>query len=938
MILKQAAQTGLAPSTLGRLPPEDVYAALGSSPRGLSSGESASRLLRYGHNRIQRAKGPSILSRFSANYTHLMALLLWAGGGVAFLADMPQLGLAVWLVNVINGLFSFWQEFKAEKAMEALGRLLPTKVLVVRGGHEEEMAAEELVPGDVMILGEGDRVPADARVVEESGLRVDESALTGESRPVGKTCELPAPGDARRDRNMVFAGSSVTSGDGRAVIFATGMHTEFGRIARLTQSLGKELSPLQREIQTVTRVVSAVAVGTGLLFFGLALWLAHMGLAESFIFSLGMIVAFVPEGLLPTVTLALAMGMRRMASRNALVKRLSAVETLGCASVICTDKTGTVTKNEMTVQEVWLPGRALRVSGTGYAEPGDVFEKDRRVTVYDDPDLMHFALTAQLCNNAKLLSEKETGKSQSAQPNIQVHGDPTESSLLVLASKAGLAPDAAKASATRLFELPFEARRKRMTVAVREGGVIMARHKGAPSATLPLCSKIQTGCRERPLTLADREEIERTVDDYARNGFRVLALAMRELPTAQTDAETLERDMVFLGLAAIMDPPRPEVPEAVSKCDRAGIRVIMITGDHGLTAESVARRIGLFPETPPRILTGEEIDAMSDDALKRALRGEVLFARAAPEHKLRVVAALQEMGEVVAVTGDGVNDAPALKKADIGVAMGKSGADVAREAADMVLADDNFASIVNAVEEGRTVYANIRKFTSYIFTSNTPEAVPFILHALSGGRIPLALTVMQILAVDLGTDILPALALGADPPEPTVMDRPPRRMTDHVIDGKLLRRAYFWLGPFQSLAAMAAFYFQYWSNGYFGQWLDLPTDGPLYLSAMSMTLACIVTTQIGNLFAQRSESASIFQIGWFTNRLAWLGVGAELLTVAAIIYVPLLGTLFNARPFPLSNWLFLFACSPLLLLVDETRKVFARTITRRRRSEVEAEP
>jgi Ca2+-transporting ATPase len=424
-------------------------------------------------------------------------------------------------------------------------------------------------------------------------------------------------------------------------------------------------------------------------------------------------------------------------------------------------------------------------------------------------------------------------------------------------------------------------------------------------------------------------------DDFARNGLRVLAVAQRRLARALPEytSDTVECDLTFLGLVAMLDPPRPEVTAAVQKCHRAGIRIVMITGDYGLTAENIARRIGILQSRQPRLLTGAELDQMTNQALEEALRGDVIFARVAPEHKLRVVSTLQAMGHIVAVTGDCVNDAPALKKADIGVAMGISGTDVAKEAADMILTDDNFASIVNAVEEGRGVYANIKKFTTYIFTSNTPEAIPFVCFAFSAARIPLALNVMQILAIDLGTDMMPALALGAEPPEPGVMDRPPRRLGEHVITWSLLARAYLWLGAIQSVAAMAAFYFTYWTQGYPGRWLDLPDGGALYRAATAMTLASVVATQIGNLLVQRTERTSVFRLGWrhwTSNHLIWVGIATELALVALVIYLPLGQQIFGTAAFPLRNWLFLFAWTPSLLLADELRKALVRWRERRR--------
>ncbi len=928
------------------LPLSEIYAALATQPRGLTQDEATARSQRYGRNTIREVARPSFSIKFLANFTHLMALLLWVGGLIGFLAQMPQLGVAIWTVNLINGLFSFWQEYKAEKATEALRRLLPTYARVRRDGEEQRILAEELVPGDVMLLAEGDHISADGRLVQEAELRVDQSTLTGESHPVRKTAEaILHTGPTRAELpNLVFAGTSVAAGTGVAVVFATGMSSEFGKIAHLTQAVEENLSPLQQEMVRTTKAVTVIAVSVGLLFFVLAVALTGVTLAESFIFAMGMIVAFVPEGMLPTVTLALAMGTQRMARRHALIKRLSAVETLGCTTVICTDKTGTLTQNEMTVRELWVAGRRLTVTGTGYAPEGQILEGGRPLANPAEGDLRQLLVAAGLCNDARVLPPN----SESLQ--WRVLGDPTEAALRVVASKGGIDLDAEIQWWPRLRELPFDSRRKRMStvhqsaIGGRQSAVSNPKNldsglrtpdsepqrvvyvKGAPREVLALCTRIQLNGQECTLTDPQRMQIMTANDDYARGGLRILAVAQRMLSegiSAYTP-EAIERDLTFLGLIAMLDPPRPEVAEAVEKCYRAGIRAIMITGDYGLTAESIARRIGIIRGAQPRLLTGADLGAMDNETLKHALQDEVIFARVAPEHKLRVVTALRELGHIVAVTGDGVNDAPALKQADIGVAMGIAGTDVAREAADIILTDDNFASIVNAVEEGRTVYANIKKFITYIFTSNTPEAVPFILFAFSGGRIPLALNIMQILSIDLGTDILPALALGAEPPEPGIMEKPPRSLQEHVITRSLLLRAYPWLGMIQSIAAMAAFYFMYWTNGYWGQWLDLPASGPLYHAATAMTLASVVATQIGNLFAQRTEQTSVFRIGLLSNRLVWVGIATELILLALIVYVPLLQGVFGTAAFPAWNWLFLFAWTPSLLLADEGRKALVR--------------
>ncbi len=922
------------------LPIAAVYTALDTQPEGLTQQAAEARLQQFGPNTIREVPGKPFVLTFFSNFTHLMALLLWAGGLVALVAQLPQLAVAIWMVNLINGAFSFWQEYKAEKATAALRHLLSPYARVLRDGKDQRIPATDVVPGDVLLLAEGDRIAADARLVQEAELRVDQSTLTGESHAVRKTSEAVLQPDLAHVEipNLVFAGTNVVRGTGKAIVFATGMRSEFGTIAGFTQSVDNVPSPLQQELGQITRMVSVIAVSVGALFFLLAIFLANIDLEEGFIFALGMIVAFVPEGLLPTLTLALALGVQRMARRQALIKRLSAVETLGCTSVICTDKTGTLTQNEMTVRAIWLPPHSLTVTGTGYAPEGQILKDGQVRLATTDHDLHQLLVAAGLCNNARLVPpHAETS-------HWTVLGDPTEAALLVVAAKGSVDLRQAVQQMPRLREIPFDSRRKRMSTLHRyaDGTPDIAQAadpmptpselqtvlyiKGAPQEILALCTHIREHGQIHPLDTERYAQIIAVNDMYARDGLRVLAVAMRVLTANPIDytPEQVECDLTFLGLIAMLDPPRAEVAEAVAKCHRAGIRIVMITGDYGLTAESIARRINIICSPRPRILTGAELDRLDDTTLQAVLQDEVIFARVAPEHKLRVVKALQALGHIVAVTGDGVNDAPALKKADIGVAMGITGTDVAKEAADVILTDDNFASIVSAVEEGRAVYANIKKFTAYIFTSNTPEAIPFVIFALSRGRIPLALNVMHILAIDLGTDMVPALALGSEPPDPGVMEQPPRRLDDHIITRAMLVRAYFWLGLVQSLAVMAAFYFQYWTHGYWGQWLDLPATGELYLSATAMALAAVVVTQIGNLFAQRTAHTSLTRINLFNNRLVWIGILVEVILIILIVYVPFFQQIIGTAAFPLENWLFLLAWMPALLLMDVLRKTVQR--------------
>ncbi len=937
-------------STIHTLAIADVCQALQTSPGGLSREEAENRLNRFGANTIGEVKGKPLYLKFLANFTHMMAILLWVGGLVGFLARMPQLGIAIWMVNLINGVFSFWQEYRADKATEALRRLLPSYARVLRDGTELQIPAEELVPGDVMLLAEGEHISADGRLIREAELRTDQSTLSGESHPARKTAEAVLASVLGRTElpNLVFAGTSVASGTGIAVVFATGMDSEFGNIAHLTQSIADELSPLQKEMGRVTRIVTALATGIGLLFFVLATFVAGVTVAESFIFAMGMIVAFVPEGMLPTVTLSLAMGVQRMAGRNALVKRLSAVETLGCTTVICTDKTGTLTENEMTVRGIWLDGRSLTVTGGGYDPEGEIRDGERIVPNEQEGDLRRLLLAAGLCNDARLLPPDDD------HPRWTVLGDPTEAALRLAAVKGGVDLELEAQRRPRLRELPFDSRRKMMSTVHRGLGTgdrgagtatssstgednslepltsnlepgLLTFVKGAPREVVALCSQILQDGREQPLDQLRRDGIMLANDSYARSGLRVLAVAQRRLPAGFTDfsSEGVERDLTFLGLMAMMDPPRSEVSAAVEKCHRAGIRVMMITGDYGLTAESIARRIGIIGADRPQLISGADLDSMDADALKTALAREVIFARAAPEHKLRIVSALREMGQVVAVTGDGVNDAPALKQADIGVAMGISGTDVAKEAADMILTDDNFASIVNAVEEGRAVYANIRKFAVYVFNSNMAEAVPFIVMLFSRGLIPLPLTIMQVLSIDLGTDMLPAIGLGSEPPESGVMDQPPRSQQEALLNTRLLALALCWYGTIEATAAMSGYFFLNWLHG----WPAVPLAGEgteVYRMATTMALACIVISQAGAVLACRSRRASTFSLGIFGNRLVLLGIATELVILAILIYVPFLQSIFHTEPIGIREWLFAAAWAPLLFFSDELRKKLLR--------------
>lgn len=905
---------------------DEVYSYLKTSSQGLTEQEAKERLAEHGLNVIEEIKKKPLIYKFLANFVHLFAILLWVGGFLAFVGRMPQLGWAIFAVIVINAVFSFWQEYKAEKATEALKKLLPSYAKVVRGAEQKQIQASELVPGDVIILEEGDNISADARLTKEFELRTNEATLTGESEPVRKTAEAVYEENLSRTEipNLVFAGTSVAAGSARAVIFATGMTTEFGKIAYLTQTVKQEPSPLQKEMSIVTKIVAVIATSLGLLFFGLGS-LVGMPFWDRFLFAVGIIVANVPEGLLPTVTLALAMGVQRMAERNALIKRLSCVETLGSATVICTDKTGTLTQNEMTVREIWVSHQHIHLSGAGYKPKGVFHYKEKELGSEEKQAINLLMKSASFCNNARLLPPTES------KPTWSILGDPTEGALLVAAAKVQFDYEEELKNSPRIYELPFDSSRKRMTTIHQDKIGPIGYMKGAPREVLDLCNHIATSEGVRPLSSEEREEIVKKNDEFAGQALRVLAMAYRTLPqNTKYTPEQVEKDLTFVGLMAMMDPPRLEVEEAVEKCGRAGIKIIMVTGDYGLTAESIARRIGMVKKEA-KIITGFELERMTDEELKKVLKqDDLIFARVSPEHKLKIVSCLKEEKEVVAVTGDGVNDAPALKRADIGVAMGIVGTDVAREASAMILTDDNFASIVNAIEEGRAVYDNIRRFVTYIFASNIPELVPFILMVMF--KIPLPLTVMQILAIDLGTDMVPALALGTEKAEPGVMSKPPRERTERLLNMKVLARAYLFLGPLEATVCITGFFFMFFQNGFtyskiiaWGQkGINFYRDQILYMKATTMTHIGVISTQIGNAFAVRTSRESVFKIGLFSNRFLLWGILVEVIGIIILVNVSPFQGWFEHHFVSLTDWLFMFAWAPTLFIADEIRKFIVR--------------
>ncbi|TAL07174.1 MAG: cation-transporting P-type ATPase [Porticoccaceae bacterium] len=893
---------------LPHLDPDAALASLGSGRDGLNMTEAGRRLAEYGPNVLEAVARERLWWRFARELGHFFALVLWVAAALAFFAEwrqpgqgMAMLGYAIVAVILLNAVFSFWQEYRAERALTALRALLPPQVRVRRAGKVWEVAAAELVPGDLVLLGDGDAVPADCRLIEAFALRVDNATLTGESVPQPRTAAATPADDPLRAANLVLAGTTLVAGEGMAVVFATGMRTEFGKIARLTQSTAAVLSPLQREIRRLSRWIAALATGLGVVFFAVGVVLG-LPFWANFSFAIGIIVANVPEGLLPTVTLALAMATQRMARRNALVRHLPAIETLGAATVILTDKTGTLTCNRMAARRLYLVNDRV-------ADDGEC-------------DLDQLAGSAGLRAAARPLLETalcchELHEVQ-GDNGPRWRGDPTEVALVEMAQPL-LGTWQAEA---RSDTLPFDSERRRQSVVCGDGARRRLHCKGALEAVLPLCRRLHGGGGE-PVALndADRARIAAAEQRLADRGLRVLAFAWRPLPQ-DTERECWEQDLVFAGLVGLEDPPRPEVPNAVRRCREAGIRVIMCTGDHPHTALAIAREIGLVQGSDARVVTGDELRHLLPAQLQLLLdQPQLIFARVGADQKMALVQALKAKNEVVAVTGDGVNDAPALRSAHIGIAMGQTGTDVARAAADIVLLDDNFASVVAAVEEGRAVFANIRKFLTYILTSNVPEIVPYLAFVLF--RIPLPLTVVQILAVDLGTDLLPALALGAEPPAADAMRQPPRPRRERLVNLPLMLRAYGFLGLLEAAAAMAAFFFVLGSGGWrYGAVLDW--HGPLYLQATTACLAAIVLMQVANLFVCRHPRASTLSLRLRGNRLLLWGVVVELVLLLAIVYTPWGQRVFGTAALSWPVWLFALPFPFVMVAAEEARKALLR--------------
>ncbi|HZP31323.1 MAG TPA: cation-transporting P-type ATPase [Acidimicrobiia bacterium] len=853
-------------------------AGLPGADTGLTTAEAAARLATDGPNLLPVPRQVPAWRRFAAELLHFFALLFWVAGTLAFVAGMPELGLAVFAVIVLNGIFAFMQEQRAMHAAERLRDLLPRQVTVVRDGTACHVRADELVTGDVVLLEGGDRISADLRLDAVHGLALDTSTLTGESVPAH-----PMVGD------VAYAGCFVVEGEASATVVATGARTRLAGIAMLTAAHRPAPTPLRRELDRVSRVIAGVAIGIGVVFFGVAL-LVGTPPSDGFLFAVGVTVAVVPCGLLPTVTLSLANGAQRMATRHALVRHLEAVETLGSTTFICTDKTGTLTQNQMAVVEIWMPqGRAV-IEGTGYEPLAVVRCEPSRAS----SALSEMARVAARCSSGRAIEENGRWVAR---------GDPMEAALDVLARRVGVDPDLDVTTVPETRRFPFDARRRRMSVAA--GGWLLV--KGAPDAVLPRCIPAP-GADEALHVLASR-------------GFRVLAVACRPIghELVAQSADDAERGLTLLGLIALEDPPRQGAAGAIAACRRAGIRVAMVTGDHPETARAIAREVGLLVGDGS-VVTGSELPEDDEELGAAVDRDGLVIARVAPEDKLRIAQALRHRGHVVAMTGDGVNDAPALREAAIGVAMGRSGTDVAREAADLVLLDDDFATIVAAVEQGRSTFANIRRFLTYHLTDNVAELAPFVVWVLSARNFPLAIGVLQVLALDIGTDILPALALGAEPPGTHVLEQPPTRR--HLLDRRLFARAFGLLGPVEATVELAAFLAVFVAMGWRpGQ--SFP-HGSALLAASGAAFTAVVLGQVANAFACRSTIRPVWKVGWTRNRLLLGALVAELAMLAGFLYIPPLADLLDQAPPSWAGFAVALFAVPAVVLADTIHKRNAR--------------
>ncbi|MCW4007004.1 MAG: cation-transporting P-type ATPase [Candidatus Bathyarchaeota archaeon] len=914
----------------------EVFDALDSSPDGLTSEEAKSRLKKHGLNKLEEKKQVPLIYKFIKHFKDLFGLLLIFASFLSFISGNPQISIIILAVVFMNIFFSLFQESRAEKAMATLKSWMPEYAKVIRGGELQKILVREIVPGDIIVLEEGDRVPADARLIEAFDLWTNNVPLTGESEPQPRVAE-PSKKIEKAflySQNLIFMSTSVARGQGKAIVYSTGMQTQFGKIASLTQTIRDDDSPLQKEIANAAKYDFIIAIVVGAIFFLASNLLLHIDFYRSIFFMIGVMVCCVPEGLQVTVSSALAINVLKMVKQNVLVKRLSSVQTLGSVTVICTDKTGTITKGEMTVNKIWIRdhNQSVDVSGIGYNPIGEFTVNGEPLRESESSSLEMLLEAVALCNGAKIDPPSDKNK------RWGIIGDPTDGALLVAALKYGLTIEDTLVEKPNVDILPFSFERKRMTTVHQLNDEIYVYTKGAPRNILDICNRIIVDDKVQNIDEEKREEIANKVHEYANQGLRVIAVAYNKLPAAKySKGDDVEKDLIFVGLAAMRDPPREEVRDAVLKAKQAGIKTVIITGDYGPTAEFIAQEVCIVEKQCCQIIRGVDLDNLDNKAIvDEVKKGNVIFARVSPEQKLRIVKTLRDSGEVIAVTGDGANDAPSLKEADIGVAMGASGTDVAREAADIVLLNDSFASIVKAVESGRTIYENLRKFIVYVFSHNWAELIPYILYALTG--MPLPLLVEQILVIDLGIDVIPSLALSREPPEAGIMNEPPRSTTEKLFSLKVLSRSVF-IGAIIAAGAMIGC-LSAWAAGGWTIGMPVPTNWSFgaditsnyyYLKGITMAFAGIVMGQVGNVLACRTSKQSTFKASFRANKWILIGIAAQLIIVAAIIYVPFMQPVFGTVPLEAADWVFLFALAGIVVIAEEIRKLFSRLLSKNKK-------
>ncbi|MCW3490909.1 calcium-translocating P-type ATPase, SERCA-type [Dethiobacter alkaliphilus] len=864
---------------------------------GLTSKEAAGRLEKNGHNVLAQAKKASPVILFLYQFRDFMVLVLLAATLLSAALGEYTDAIVIIGIVIVNAILGFVQEYRAEQSLEALRGMTAPTARTVRDGVRREIPAEELVPGDLVILEAGDRIPADIRLGEVRQLAVNEAPLTGESEPVVKQVEaLEDSGASLGDRfNMAFMGTLAVSGRASGIVVATGMKTEMGRVADLIQGAEEMATPLQKRLEQMGHYLVGICVLVCALVVLLGL---SQGLPpyKMFMAGISLAVAAIPEGLPAVVTIALAIGVQRMVRKNAIVRRLPAVETLGCATVICSDKTGTLTQNKMNVRELWTAGQSYQVEGDGYSPQGEFLAGKKSIKPEQDPALLLALTVAALCNNAELrkgpVEIKPMWRSRS-RAQWTVDGDPTEGALLVAAARAGLWRQDLERQITRQGEIPFDGTRKRMSVLYSGAKGPVLYMKGAPETVLARCSQIYLDGKVVKLTQSLRQKVMVQNETMAGMALRNLAMAYKPLPHTRAEiSESMEEDLIFVGLLGMMDPPRPEVLPAIKKCHTAGIKTVMITGDHKTTAMAIARMLRMLPDKG-NVLTGAELDKISDKQLEQMVENTYVYARVTPEHKLRIVRALKRCGHIVGMTGDGVNDAPAVKEADIGIAMGNTGTDVTREAAALVLADDNFTTIVGAVEEGRSIYDNIRKFIRFLLACNTGEILTMLVAMLMG--LPLPLRAIQILWINLVTDGLPAMALGVDPVEKGVMQRQPRSPREGIFSQGLWQKIVG-RGTLIGLTTVAVFA---WS---LEQGMELE-------AARTMAFATLIVAQLIYVFDCRSERSYFWQVGLLSNPWLIAAVLSSFGLLLVVMYHPMLAAVFTTVPLQLEQWAIIFGAS-----------------------------